>query len=97
MPSGAMTGSGPEQEVPAADEEVPTDPQPQREQRPSPEGIAHDQAEDVAEAGDAGHPGQGEALPGEQDAGQDQPDQIADERMSCHVNLPAVALIVPHG
>src|SRR5260370_40160029 len=86
IPSGAMTGSGPEQEVPAADEEVPADPQPQREQRPPPEGIAHDHAEDVAEAGDAGDPGQGEALPGEQGADQAQPDQLAAERMPCHAN-----------
>jgi hypothetical protein len=27
---------------------VPTDPQPEREQRPPPDGIAHDHAEDVA-------------------------------------------------
>ena len=30
----------------------------------------------------------GEALPGEQGAEQDQPDEIADERMPRHANLP---------
>src|SRR5580658_11222537 len=89
--------SRPEQEVPAADEEVPAGPQPEREQHPPPDGIAHDHAEDVAEGGDAGHPGQREALPGEHGAEQDQPYEIADERMLCHANLPALALIVPHG
>src|SRR5579859_4401504 len=92
-----MMSSGPEQEVPAADEEMPAGPQPEREQHPPPDGIAHDHAEDVAEGGDAGHPGQGEPLPGEHGAEQDDPYEIADERMLCHANLPAVALIVPHG
>src|SRR5580704_8296835 len=93
-----MTRSGSEQEVPAADEEVPAGPQPEREQHPPPDRIAHDHAEDVAEAGDAGHPGQREALPGEYGAEQAKPHEIADERMPRHANLPAadVALIVPH-
>src|SRR5579863_4118135 len=80
----AMTRSGPEQEMPAADEEVPAGPQPEREQRPPPDGIAHDHAEDVAEAGNARHPGQGQALPGEHRAEQEQPYQIADNRMLRH-------------
>src|ERR1700689_5586915 len=99
-----MASSGSQQEVPTADEEVPARPQPEREQRPPPEGIAHDHAEGVAEGGDAGYPGQGEALPGEEGAEQNQPHEIADERMPRHANLPAardeaaapdVALIVP--
>src|SRR5208337_1123940 len=84
-----MTSSGPEQEVPAADEEVPAGPQPQREQRPPPDGVTHDHAKDVAEGRDAGHPGQGEPLPRENGAEKDHPDEVTDERMPCHANLPA--------
>jgi hypothetical protein len=46
--------SGPEQELPSADKDTPASPQPQREQRPPPRRVAHDHADNIAEARNAG-------------------------------------------
>src|SRR5580704_2763720 len=67
---------------------MPAEPQPQREQRPPPEWVAHDHPERGAERRHVGElVSQGQALPREQGAEQQRPDEIADQRMSCHTDL----------
>jgi hypothetical protein len=63
--TGTFSVSGPEQDLPSADKELPASPQPQREQRLPPGRVAHYQPEDAAQGGNASHSGQGQALPGQ--------------------------------
>src|ERR1700733_3876110 len=79
--------SGAEQEVPAADEDVPAEPEPQREQRPPAERVAHDRPERVAERGHPADMTEGQALPGEQRPEQYGPHDITDNRVLGHIDL----------
>src|SRR5439155_2691904 len=72
-------GSRPEEELPAADEEVPAEPQPHGEQGPAAGGMPHDQPDGVAER----RPpvvlvGQADPLPREQGPEQQRIDQVPD-------------------
>src|SRR6202042_2097869 len=79
--------SGAEQEVPAPDEDVPAEPQPQREQRPPAERVAHDHPERVAERGHPADMAERQALPREQRPEQHHPDEITNYRMLGHIDL----------
>src|SRR6266540_2149268 len=75
----SLSPSGPKKELPAADEEMPAQPQPQREQDPAAGSVPHDQPDGVAER----RPpvvlmGQADPFPGEQRAEQQRPDQVPD-------------------
>ena len=67
--------------MPAPDEKVPPRPQPQCEQRPLSHRIPHDHPEHFTEGRQAANPGEGQALPGEQGAEQQGPDQITNQRV----------------